>query len=135
MSGETRIQVTKRNHEGNERCLYCHEDFEPDSIKVTCPQCDSPQHRACAMIHERCPTLGCAATWANLAGAGERDSNLELSERAQALMTAHSKMSSGRAEQLRSIGRKFVLMGIVAFALICVAVLTVLKNVNFWEMF
>ncbi|MDF1662735.1 MAG: RING finger protein [Planctomycetota bacterium] len=135
MSGETRIQVTKRRNEGNERCLYCHEDFEPDSIKVTCPQCDSPQHRACAMIHERCPTMGCTATWANLAGAGERISEDELSERAQALVSAHAKLSNNRAEKLRWIGRKFLVWGIVLCAFIFILVLNVLKNVNFWKMF
>lgn len=134
MSGETRIQVTKRIAENGERCLYCHEDFEESAIKVTCPQCDSPQHRSCAMFYERCPTMGCTATWAELSGAGQRSEG-QLSERAEALIAAHSKISSGRAEHLRGVGRKFVLSGIVLFALICFALATFLKNVNFWELF
>ena len=135
MSGETRIHVTKRSNEENQRCLYCHEDFEPDDVKVTCPQCDSPQHRACAMIHERCPTMGCAATWAELSGVAERKSNEELSERAQALVAAHAKLSNNRAEKLRWIGRRFVYSGIVLFTLICILVVSILEKVNFWNLF
>ena len=42
-----------------QRCPFCHEDFEPEDVSVHCATCGTGHHAECWLTHGGCTILGC----------------------------------------------------------------------------